>query len=104
MESEPQRARERAPKTRAKVVIKGARFVSSWKWDIPDEDVCGICLGAFEACCPECKVPGDSCPPMWGQCNHAFHMHCIVKWLTAQQDKGEQQCPLCRREWEIRAT
>lgn len=30
--------------------------------DDDDEEVCGICQLAFEACCPECKVPGDDCP------------------------------------------
>eukprot|EP00622_Pseudochattonella_farcimen_P002183 FR737064.1.p2 GENE.FR737064.1~~FR737064.1.p2 ORF type:complete len:107 (+),score=3.87 FR737064.1:94-414(+) len=54
----------------------------------------------FEACCPDCKVPGDDCPPVWGSCNHAFHMHCIVKWLQAQQTR--QMCPMCRREWQFR--
>lgn len=23
---------------------------------------------------PDCKFPGDDCPPMWGACNHPFHM------------------------------
>jgi len=27
-----------------------------------EDDVCGICRLAYEACCPECKVPGDDCP------------------------------------------
>lgn len=30
--------------------------------DDEDDDVCGICRLAFEACCPVCKVPGDDCP------------------------------------------
>jgi anaphase-promoting complex subunit 11 len=28
-----------------------------------DDDVCGICRVAFDGCCPDCKVPGDACPP-----------------------------------------
>ncbi len=61
----------------------------------------------FEACCPGVKYPGniflfccvfnssffvpytyflmiiigDDCPPVWGQCSHALHMQCIMKWL-----------------------
>lgn len=30
--------------------------------DDDDDDVCGICQLAFEACCPECAIPGDDCP------------------------------------------
>jgi anaphase-promoting complex subunit 11 len=81
------------------------RFVASWKWDIPEEDVCGICHGEFERCCPSstCKVPGDDCPPMWGACNHAFHMHCIMRWLEAPRpDEAVPECPMCRRPWEFR--
>jgi len=74
--------------------------VAVWKWDTGEGDVCGICRSAFELCCPSCAMPGDDCPPLWGACNHAFHLHCIVKWLEAQADKKE--CPLCRRAWEER--
>jgi anaphase-promoting complex subunit 11 len=76
--------------------------VAAWKWDTGEGDVCGICRNEFEACCPGCAFPGDDCPPLWGSCNHAFHLHCIVKWLEAQADKGARECPLCRRPWEER--
>lgn len=36
--------------------------VAVWKWDV-NEDVCGICRLAFDACCPDCTVPGDNCSP-----------------------------------------
>ncbi len=52
---------------------------------------------AFEACCPDCKTPGDGCPPMWGKCNHAFHIHCIMKWL-----EKNNTCPMCRAEWQYK--
>jgi anaphase-promoting complex subunit 11 len=52
---------------------------------------------------PDCKFPGDDCPPMWGACNHPFHMHCILKWLKSQAEKNhKEECPLCRADWEIR--
>lgn len=57
----------------------------------------------FDACCPDCSVPGDDCPPVWGKCNHAFHMHCIVKWLQTQQN-ATQQCPMCRADWKYRGS
>uniref|UniRef100_A0A3Q4MZC5 Anaphase-promoting complex subunit 11 n=1 Tax=Neolamprologus brichardi TaxID=32507 RepID=A0A3Q4MZC5_NEOBR len=47
-----------------------------------------------------CKVPGDDCPLVWGQCSHCFHMHCILKWLNSQQ--VQQQCPMCRQEWKFK--
>ncbi|ELK38326.1 Anaphase-promoting complex subunit 11 [Myotis davidii] len=47
-----------------------------------------------------CKVPGDDCPLVWGQCSHCFHMHCILKWLNAQQ--VQQHCPMCRQEWKFK--
>ena len=34
-----------------------------------------------------------------GQCRHSFHMHCILKWLAAQQ--MQQQCPMCRQDWKF---
>lgn len=46
------------------------------------------------------KVPGDDCPLVWGQCSHCFHMHCILKWLHAQQ--VQQHCPMCRQEWKFK--
>ena len=33
---------------------------SSWTWNAGD-DACGICHQEFDACCPDCKVPGDDC-------------------------------------------
>ncbi|CAM9571644.1 unnamed protein product, partial [Phaeothamnion confervicola] len=73
--------------------------VAVWDWGVNDE-VCGICRNPFEACCPNCSLP-DDCPPVWGQCTHAFHMHCILQWLDSQADSRTQQCPYCRRDWEL---
>ncbi|KAG7576195.1 Anaphase-promoting complex subunit 11 [Arabidopsis thaliana x Arabidopsis arenosa] len=70
--------------------------VASWTWDAQDE-TCGICRMAFDGCCPDCKLPGDDCPLIWGACNHAFHLHCILKWVNSQTSQAH--CPMCRREW-----
>lgn len=72
--------------------------VATWKW-VANDDSCGICRMAFDSCCPDCKLPGDDCPLVWGECSHCFHMHCIVKWLQSQQ--VNQQCPMCRQEWKF---
>ncbi|XP_061844382.1 anaphase-promoting complex subunit 11 isoform X2 [Nerophis lumbriciformis] len=84
---------------RMKVKVKKWNGVASWLWVANDEN-CGICRLAFNGCCPECKVPGDDCPLVWGQCSHCFHMHCILKWLNSQQ--VQQQCPMCRQEWKFK--
>ncbi|KAL6146429.1 PREDICTED: anaphase-promoting complex subunit 11 [Fragaria vesca subsp. vesca] len=73
--------------------------VAAWTWDAQDE-TCGICRMAFDGCCPDCKLPGDDCPLIWGACNHAFHLHCILKWVNSQTSQAH--CPMCRREWQFK--
>ncbi|XP_058119724.1 anaphase-promoting complex subunit 11 [Anopheles ziemanni] len=80
-----------------KVTVKSWMGVCAWKW-LANDDNCGICRMAFEGCCPDCALPGDDCPLVWGACSHCFHMHCIVKWLNSQ---ANQQCPMCRQAWKF---
>lgn len=44
-----------------KVTIKEWNAVATWRWDMPDDDVCGICRVQFDGTCPTCKFPGDDC-------------------------------------------
>lgn len=44
-----------------KVIIKEWNAVASWRWDMPEDDVCGICRVQFDGTCPTCKYPGDDC-------------------------------------------
>lgn len=44
-----------------KVAIKEWNSVATWQWDIPEDDVCGICQVQFDGTCPTCKYPGDDC-------------------------------------------
>lgn len=37
---------------------------------------------------------------VWGACNHAFHLHCILKWVNSQTPQAH--CPMCRREWQFK--
>eukprot|EP01084_Bolivina_argentea_P320088 555316_1 len=82
-----------------KIKIAHWHAVAVWKWKVKEED-CGICRQPFDGTCPKCTMPGDDCPPVWGNCNHHFHMHCIMKWL--QQQRAQDRCPLCRQPWEIK--
>jgi hypothetical protein len=45
-----------------KVVIKQWNAVAAWRWDMPDDDVCGICRNPYDSTCSKCKFPGDECP------------------------------------------
>ncbi|KAF8373809.1 apc-11 [Pristionchus pacificus] len=85
--------------TRLQITVKEVHMVAEWKWKDVSDDTCGICRSAFEACCVNCKMPGDDCPLVKGICKHAFHMHCIYKWTEAQ-NQARPQCPLCRQEWK----
>ncbi|GAA5902584.1 anaphase promoting complex subunit 11 [Sporobolomyces salmoneus] len=112
-----------------KITINHYHAVASWRWNLKrtdhstdsnspqddneaeaddddddddDEDVCGICRVAYDGCCPDCKIPGDACPPIWGECTHVFHMHCLLKWLAT--DSSKQQCPMDRRPWVTAAS
>uniref|UniRef100_J3LN01 Anaphase-promoting complex subunit 11 n=1 Tax=Oryza brachyantha TaxID=4533 RepID=J3LN01_ORYBR len=89
----------RVADTKMKVKILQWHAVASWTWDAQDE-TCGICRMAFDGCCPDCKFPGDDCPLIWGSCNHAFHLHCILKWVNSQT--STPLCPMCRREWQFK--
>ncbi|WVN88465.1 uncharacterized protein L203_103676 [Cryptococcus depauperatus CBS 7841] len=103
-----------------KVKISSYNAVAYWLWDVSDEphklyhyaspdagimdddddeEICGICQAPFESTCPECKVPGDDCPLIWGECTHVFHMHCLLKWIGQKEDESQQQCPMDRRPW-----
>ena len=39
----------------------------------------------------------DFFAPVWGECSHVFHMHCLLKWISTSSSK--QQCPMDRRTW-----
>lgn len=44
-----------------KVKITNWSSVATWRWDIPEDDVCGICQVNHDGACPSCKYPGDDC-------------------------------------------
>ncbi|KAI9702292.1 MAG: ubiquitin-protein ligase Anaphase Promoting Complex [Bogoriella megaspora] len=67
-----------------KVTILEWHAVAAWRWDMPEDDVCGICRVQFEGTCPKCKYPGDDCPLVTGECAHSFHMVSNTATTTAR--------------------
>ncbi|XP_039488921.1 RING-box protein 1B [Drosophila santomea] len=68
-----------------------------WGWDVA-VDNCAICRNHIMNLCIECQADPnanqDECTVAWGECNHAFHYHCIARWL-----KTRLVCPLDNKEW-----
>lgn len=77
--------------------LKKWNAVALWSWDI-EVDNCAICRNHTMDLCIECQATASTsgCEIAWGKCNHAFHLHCIAKWL-----KTRGVCPLDNAEWEF---
>ncbi|KAJ2745166.1 RING-box protein hrt1 [Coemansia sp. BCRC 34490] len=84
-----------------RIEIKKWNAVALWAWEM-ETGVCAICRNNTMELCIECQADQESkstedCGLAWGACNHAFHFHCISRWL-----KNRQTCPLDNTTWEYR--
>lgn len=64
-------------------------------------ETCAICRNHIMDTCIDCQgdleIKDDECQIAWGACNHAFHHHCINRWL-----KTRQVCPLDFSAWSYK--
>ncbi|MES1907130.1 MAG: proline iminopeptidase-like protein [Cercozoa sp. M6MM] len=77
--------------------------VAMWSWDI-DTDICAICRNHIQDRCIDCQANPDShlaseCTMAIGTCSHAYHFHCISRWLTSRN-----ACPICNQDWHFQRT
>lgn len=80
--------------------IKKWTAVAFWSWDIAVEN-CAICRNHIMEPCIQCQPNAmnntdNECVAAWGTCNHAFHLHCINKWLQTRN-----ACPLDNQPWQF---
>ncbi|KAG5503504.1 hypothetical protein JKF63_05643 [Porcisia hertigi] len=73
-------------------------YFSAWE---RETGLCSICCNQVEGPCVVCQSNAEAtsaeCSITWGECGHAFHTHCIEKWL-----KTRPVCPLDNKEWKDR--
>ena len=83
------------------IEVKEVDLVALWAWDVAVQK-CAICRNDIMDMCIECQAADPSaaaetpeCLVAWGTCNHAFHEHCISRWL-----EQHAVCPLDNTPWD----
>ena len=67
------------------------------KYDKFETEICAICKSSFSSPCAQCEANdiASPCPIENGFCGHAYHLHCIRKWV-----EHHPTCPTCNAKWE----
>ena len=84
------------PANAPQFVITKWNAVALWSWEM-EQETCAICKSSLMEKCVQCQANEDespTCNPIFGVCNHAFHQHCIERWV-----KTSPTCPLCNAPW-----
>ncbi|KAK8814556.1 Anaphase promoting complex 11 (Apc11/Cdc27) [Blastocystis sp. ATCC 50177/Nand II] len=94
---------EKADKQEGRFKLKEWNSVVMWSWNT-DVDTCAICRSKLMTLCIDCQAKVNSgekgeCKVAWGACNHAFHAHCINRWLQTKKE-----CPLDMKPWVLKKT
>lgn len=97
-EADPEEHQHKPKGEKQRFEVKKWTAVAFWSWDIVVE-TCAICRNHLMEPCIECQPntlnnSKQECIAAWGVCNHAFHLHCIQRWL-----KSRPVCPLDNKDW-----
>ena len=87
----------RAEASKKRFEVKQWNAIGLWSYDM-NTDICAICKENIHSPCIECTANTVSIPTIemaerdekikkmctvaFGKCKHAFHWHCIDKWLN----------------------
>ncbi|NIO44364.1 MAG: hypothetical protein GTN36_02310 [Candidatus Aenigmarchaeota archaeon] len=68
-------------------------------------DNCTICHSPLNMKCQKCiensrNIVEENCSVSIGKCNHAFHHHCISRWIS----EGSNICPIDTTPWSYKVT
>lgn len=79
------------------IKIKEWYVAAGWSMN-NDVTSCAICRNNIMDICVQCQkgniYTDNGCEIALGECTHAFHYHCISKWLRTRP-----LCPLDSKNW-----
>ena len=84
--------------------IEEINLVSEWAFNTHNE-LCCICRNSIMDISVNASVNDpdninyNTCKPIVGECNHAFHSDCINMWR-----RHSNKCPLCQSNWKLKKT